>query len=108
MIQWNQLNERNPMTSLDEARSEEAVDVAIEAFWAAIVEKYPEIKSGDFTPMMQGLMYAQAGEWLEHWLDCNAGHCEDCGKKILSAEDSCYEMANLICSGCFLRKQLIC
>ena len=92
-------------TARDEARSEEAVEEAIEAFWAVIVDKYPEVKSGDFEPMMEGLMYKQAGEWLEHWLYCNADRCEDCGKQILSTEDACYEMARLSCSSCFLSKQ---
>jgi hypothetical protein len=90
---------------VDEARSEDAVEVAIEAFWAVMVEKYPEIKSGDFDPWMEHLMIQQASEWLEHWLDCNADRCEDCGKKILSVKDACFEMANMTCVSCFSKKQ---
>ena len=86
---------------VNEAKAEDAVEEAIAAFWSVIVEKYPDIKSGDYAPMMEGVMYQQAGEWLEHWLDCNADRCEDCGKKILSAEDACYEMARVSCKKCF-------
>jgi len=91
----------------NEAKAEDAIEDAVAAFWAVIVEKYPEIKSGDYMPMMEGLMYQQAGEWLEHWLDCNADRCEDCGKKILSTQDACYEMASITCSSCFSKKQLV-
>ena len=95
-------------TSLvDAARTEDAVEAALEAFWAVMVEKYPEIKSGDYDPFMYGIMVQQAGEWLEHWLNCNADRCEDCGKKILSVKDACFEMANMTCTSCFSKKQLV-
>ena len=54
-----------------EARIEEAVDKAVEQFWASVVESFPEITGGDFDPMYEGVMYRQATDWLEHWLSCN-------------------------------------
>ena len=66
---------------VNEAKAEDAVEEAIAAFWSVIVEK--------------------------HWLDCNADRCEDCGKKILSVKDACFEMANMTCVNCFSKKQLV-
>lgn len=54
-----------------EARVEEAVDSGLEAFWAAIVEKFPESQSGDFDPMLEGAMYADMSSYLRHWLTLN-------------------------------------
>lgn len=54
-----------------EARVEEAVDSGLEAFWAAIVEKFPESQSGDFDPMLEGAMYADMTAYLRHWLTLN-------------------------------------
>ena len=54
-----------------EARIEEAAGNALEAFWASIVESFPEATSGDFEPMMQGLMYSQAEDWIAHWVAMN-------------------------------------
>ena len=54
-----------------EARVEEAVDKGLEAFWAAIVEKFPESQSGDFDPMLEGAMYADMSSYLRHWLTLN-------------------------------------
>lgn len=54
-----------------EARIEHAVDTAINSFWEVMVEEFPEVTSGDFDPMYEGIMYRQATEWLEHWLSLN-------------------------------------
>jgi hypothetical protein len=54
-----------------DARVEDAVDVGLEAFWAAIVEKFPESQSGDFDPMLEGAMYADMSAYLRHWLTLN-------------------------------------
>lgn len=59
-------------TKLDiDARVEDAVDSGLEAFWAAIVEKFPESQSGDFDPMLEGAMYADMTAYLRHWLIFN-------------------------------------
>jgi cytoplasmic iron level regulating protein YaaA (DUF328/UPF0246 family) len=59
------------MVTDTEARIEEAAGKALEAFWGSIVESFPEATSGDFEPMLQGLMYSQAEDWIAHWLDMN-------------------------------------
>lgn len=63
------------MTSLTkielEARIEKAVDAGIISFWERVVEEFPEITGGDYDPMYEGIMWAQATEWLEHWLSLN-------------------------------------
>lgn len=55
-----------------EARVEHAVDTAIASFWEIVVEQFPEITGGDMDPMYEGVMYAQATEWIEHWLSLNS------------------------------------
>lgn len=63
------------MTSLTkielEARIEKAVDAGILSFWERVVEDFPEITGGEYDPMYEGIMWAQATEWLEHWLSLN-------------------------------------
>jgi hypothetical protein len=67
----NPMKEVNQMNIQLEARVEEAVDSGLEAFWAAIVEKFPESQSGDFDPMLEGAMYADMSSYLRHWLTLN-------------------------------------
>lgn len=55
-----------------ETRIEDAVGEALQAFWAAVVEKFPEITTGDYDPMLEGIMYAEAEEWVAEWLRMNA------------------------------------
>lgn len=55
-----------------EARIEETVEGALQAFWAAVVEKFPEVTTGDYDPMLEGIMYAEAEEWVAGWLRMNA------------------------------------
>lgn len=63
------------MTSLTkveiEARIEKAVDAGIISFWERVVEEFPDVKSGEYDPMYEGVMWAQATEWIEHWLSLN-------------------------------------
>jgi hypothetical protein len=71
-----QPNERNLMTpefiaDLAAARIEMATETALEAFWAAIVEEFPEITSGDFDPMLEGAMTSEAEGWVKHWFTVN-------------------------------------
>lgn len=71
-----QPNERNPMTPeftemLTSARIEVAAEKALEAFWAAVVEEFPEITSGDFDPMLEGVMTSEAEGWVKHWFTVN-------------------------------------
>jgi hypothetical protein len=71
-----QPNERNSMTPeftemLTAARIEVAAERALEAFWAAVVEEFPEITSGDFDPMLEGAMTAEAEGWITHWFAVN-------------------------------------
>jgi hypothetical protein len=54
-----------------EARIEKAAGDALEAFWTSVVESFPEIKSGNYDPMFEGLMYSEAEDWIQHWLDMN-------------------------------------
>ena len=54
------------------ARIEVAVEEALQAFWTSVAESYPEVTSGDFDPMLEGLMISQASEWVEHWVAMNA------------------------------------
>lgn len=55
-----------------ESRIEDAVGEALEAFWWAIVNKFPEVTTGDYDPMLEGIMYAEAEEWVAAWLRLNA------------------------------------
>ncbi len=71
-----QPNERNLMTpefiaTLAAARIEYAAEKALEAFWAAIVEEFPEITTGDFDPMLEGVMTSEAEGWVTHWFAVN-------------------------------------
>lgn len=59
------------MTEDAGARIEAATGSALEAFWASIVESFPEATSGDFDIMLEGLMYSQAEDWVAHWVDMN-------------------------------------
>jgi len=54
-----------------EARIEKAVDAGIISFWERVVEEFPDVKSGEYDPMYEGVMWAQATEWIEHWLSLN-------------------------------------
>jgi len=54
-----------------EARIEKAVDAGIISFWERVVEEFPEITGGEDDPMYEGVMWAQATEWIEHWLSLN-------------------------------------
>lgn len=54
-----------------EARLEETIEDALEAFWERVVENFPEATSGDFDPMYEGLMTFQATEWVRHWVKLN-------------------------------------
>jgi hypothetical protein len=52
-------------------RKKEALEKAEDAFWASIVESYPEIKTGDFHPC-DHRAFAQASEnALDAWLYWN-------------------------------------
>jgi hypothetical protein len=55
-----------------EARIEDAVGEALQAFWLAVAEKFPEVTTGDYDPMLEGIMYAEAEEWVGEWLRMNA------------------------------------
>jgi len=56
---------------LTSARVEVAAEKALEAFWAAVVEEFPEITTGDFDPMLEGAMTAEAENWITHWTTVN-------------------------------------
>lgn len=55
-----------------ETRIEDAVGEALEAFWAAVAQKFPEVTTGDFDPMLAGIVYARAEDWVAEWLRMNA------------------------------------
>jgi len=95
-----------PMTKTTielDARIEEAIDKAIQAFWGSIVESFPVSTGGDFDPMYEGVMYHEATGWLRHWLELNCLTCEKCGS-LVPESDACYEMAEVSCPGCFSKQ----
>lgn len=59
------------IADLVRARIELATEKALEAFWASIVEEFPEITSGDFDPMLEGSMTSEAEGWVKHWFAVN-------------------------------------
>lgn len=50
---------------------EVALENAQQAFWAAVVEQYPEISSGDFHPLESNAFDICCRKALNHWLDYN-------------------------------------
>ncbi len=62
------------MSIAEEARLEEAVEKALDAFWASVVESYPEITTGDLDAMTEGAMYADAACWIEKWGSLNSSN----------------------------------
>ncbi len=54
-----------------EERLNEITDAALEAFWAVVVNRYTEIKSGDFDPFIDWQMNEAARSWVRHWLSVN-------------------------------------
>lgn len=69
---------RQPLTVSEiDARIEEAVLLGIEGFWAKVVETFPSVIGGDFDPMYEGAMYAEATDWVRHWLMCNSPLLDD-------------------------------
>jgi hypothetical protein len=59
-------------TTTLEARIEEAVEAGLEGFWAEVVKVFPEATSGDFDPMLEGVMYSSMTEFVRHWLILNS------------------------------------
>jgi hypothetical protein len=66
-----QLSVKQQPPSATAARIETAVEKGLEAFWAAVVEEFPEVTSGDFDAMEEGFMYSQCATWIEMWLSFN-------------------------------------
>ena len=56
----------------DNQKINDAVENAQMAFWAAIAESYPEIKSGDFMPAQQFAFFDACKKAVSHWLEMNS------------------------------------
>ncbi len=48
-----------------------AAQDALDAFWAAVAKKFPEITSGDCDPGFILQMEAQAADWIDYWYNIN-------------------------------------
>jgi hypothetical protein len=59
-------------TQVEEARIEEVTEKALQAFWKSVAESFPEIKEGDFDPMLEGLMSSNASGWVSLWVENNS------------------------------------
>jgi len=53
------------------ARIKEAVEAAQDAFWAKVVELFPESVSGDFDPMFSHRWDTECEGAVSHWVYCN-------------------------------------
>lgn len=57
--------------TITEERIDQAVEKASDAFWAAVVEQFPEIKSGDFAPIDTIVWGTACKRAIVHWLEYN-------------------------------------
>ncbi len=59
------------MTDELNKRIDEARQLAEDAFWAVVAEKFPEAKSGDFDPMATFNMETSMRNWIKLWVEWN-------------------------------------
>jgi hypothetical protein len=64
-------------TKIDEARMKNVAEEAQFAFWAKVVELYPEVKSGDFPPIDTLIFDKSCEEALNTWLRWNHPDCQE-------------------------------
>lgn len=57
---------------MDEKRVEEAAEEASMAFWSAVADQFPEIKTGDLPPDAADDFRRAARAVIERWLEVNA------------------------------------
>lgn len=57
--------------NIDQARVERAVSAAQDAFWATLVEHFPELKSGDFPPCATMAFNEACAQAAQVWLEGN-------------------------------------
>lgn len=50
---------------------EEIRDKAIQAFWASVANSFPEIKTGDLSPLVVASFDNYADELIDAWLESN-------------------------------------
>ena len=55
------------------SRRQKAAVKAQDAFWASIVESYPEIESGDLNPLTAGQFAITCQNVVKEWLESNGG-----------------------------------
>ena len=44
---------------------------ALDAFWAVIVKRYPQAKTGDLSPLTTVALSMAAEDAVEEWVTCN-------------------------------------
>lgn len=94
---------KEPKERLEEARAD-----AEFAFWAAVAEKFPEIKTGDMDPMVVFEMHTKMEEWIALWLNVNGDFpmspedykkehlCDECGEvKVAAGIKNCGKCNNV-------------
>ena len=66
--------------------TDEIVNQAQQAFWAKLIEIFPEVQSGDFPPLETLKFDEDCKSAIITWLNCNHPsvddrefYCEDCG-----------------------------
>ena len=67
-------------------RLENAITAAESAFWAAIADQYPEIKTGDLDPLEAVRLSEAMGRAVRAWLDANGA---DSGEPVAMDAEGC-------------------